>query len=987
MRYILFLFVVLIVNSAWKPKLIAQDNDPPFLQQSTPWADSLIKTMTLDEKIGQLFMVAAYSNKDKNHEKSIEHLINKYHIGGLIFFQGGPVRQANLTNHYQSLSKIPLFIAIDGEWGLAMRLDSTIRYPYQMTLGAIQDNHLIYKMGEQIAEQCKRLGIHINFAPVVDVNVNPKNPIINARSFGEIKEQVAEKGKAYMLGMQHHRVMANAKHFPGHGDTDKDSHKTLPVILHSKQRIDSVELYPFKALINSGLASVMVAHLYIPALVNELNTATTLSKEVVTGLLKDSLGFKGLAFTDALNMKGVSAYYKSGVVDVKALKAGNDVLLFPEDIPAAFLEIKKALKNGELTEKEIEDHCLKILRAKEWCGVHNYKNISVDNLYIDLNKPQYEALNKQLFENALTLISNKDNILPFQDLKKLNAASLSIGADTITKFQQTIDLYKEIKHYNISDETSINIDDWVNKLEDYETIIIGIHKSDESPWKSYKINNKVDDLIATLSKSKKVITVLFANPYAMEYIPKVVNSKSLVVAYQNHFYAQFAAAQALFGAIAFKGKIPVSSLTFKAGTGLETKVVNRLKYGFPEEEGINSNDLNQIDSIALKGIKEGAYPGCQVLVAKNGKVIYKKNFGFYTYEKQQQVTDYSIYDLASITKVAATTASIMRLVDEGKINIDYNLCDYLPEWISDTSDFYNTNLREMLAHQAGLPAWIPFYLITIKKGILSYEIYSLDSSAVYSHRVAENLWINKAYKDTIFKIILRQKLKEKEYRYSDLGYYFFQRIIEKITQIPLNEYVDSVFYSSIGMATTTFLPRYKFSLNRIVPTENDTYFRKQIIRGDVHDPGAAMMGGVGGHAGLFSNANDLAKMMQMFLNGGTYGGIRYISDSTLKEFTRCQFCTESRRGAGFDKPARDGNGGPTCNCVSLESFGHTGFTGTLAWADPEYNIVYIFLSNRTYPDAENKKLLELNIRTDIQEVIYNAVIKSMQKSVDLPENP
>jgi beta-N-acetylhexosaminidase len=984
------LVLLLVATTAFvKPlsnnSIIDKENDPPFLEVQGNWADSVFKTMTPDERTAQLFMVAAYSNKGANHVAKIEKLVVENKIGGLIFMQGGPLRQAELINRYQKKSKVPLMVSIDGEWGLAMRLDSTVKYPWQMTLGAIQDEQLIYEMGVDIGEQCKRLGIHVNFAPVVDININPKNPIINARSFGENKENVASKGIAYMKGMQSVNVMANAKHFPGHGDTDKDSHKSLPTINHTKGRMDSVELYPFYKLIENGLASMMVAHLNIPAYAEEENTATTLSKNVVTRLLQDSLGFKGLIFTDALNMKGVSALYQPGVVDVKALLAGNDVLLFPKDVQLGITEINKAIAAGEISREEVDKRCLKILRAKQWEGLNNYKEVEKENLIEDLNTREYELLNRKLSEASLTVLKNDSNIIPLRDLSKLKIASLVIGERNVNDFQNELSLYHQVDHFNVMELESKKNADLLDTLRTYNTIIVSIHKSNKNPWKSYKISAGTKDMISNLTKDNKVILTVFANPYSLIGFNQIEKTDGLIMAYQDSRYANWASAQLIFGGIGANGKLPVSvSETFKEGTGMVVESINRFKYTEPEEVGINESDLFRIDSIALSGITEHAYPGCQVLVAKKGKVIYNKSFGHHTYDNNRAVVNSDIYDLASITKISASLLSLMRLQDDNKFSLDSSLSSYLSYLIPDSSKYGDLGLREILAHQSGLQAWVPFYIKTMSKGVPKFDIYSLDSNETYPHRVAENFYINKFYPDTIYQRILRGPIKEKVYRYSDLGYYFMMKIIEKQTGEKLADYVGNI-YADLGMSTTGYMPRERFDLDRITPTEDDKTFRKQIIKGDVHDPGSAMLGGVGGHAGVFSNANDLAKLMQLYLNGGTYGGVRYIKDTTLREFTKRQFCydeKENRRAAGFDKPFLQGYGGPTCDSISQASFGHTGFTGTMAWADPEEDIVYVFLSNRIYPDAENKKLLKMDIRTNIQQVIYDAIKKGKDGKIN-----
>lgn len=976
------LVLVFFVSSAFiiplsDPTLAtSQENDPPFLLQSSTWADSVFNTLTPDERIAQLFMVAAYSNKGETHVNHIKQLVREHKIGGLIFMQGGPVRQAKLINAYQELSSVPLMVAIDGEWGLAMRLDSTVKYPWQMTLGAIQDEQLIYDMGVDIAKQCQRLGIHINFAPVVDVNVNPKNPIINARSFGEDKANVASKGIAYMKGMQSIHVMANAKHFPGHGDTDKDSHKSLPAINHSKQRMDSVELYPFKQLIGQGLTSMMVAHLYIPAYVKEFNQATTLSKNVVTHLLQDTLGFKGLIFTDALNMKGVSSFYRPGVVDVKAFLAGNDVLLFSEDVPNAIVAINKAINEGVISREEVDQRCLKILRAKAWMGLDKHQPVVVDSLYQALNTPAYELLNQKLSEAAITVVQNKNELLPLRRLDTLRIAALAVGGEASNAFQPMLGNYAQVDCFAV-EQLEDNDQALLDTLRNYNLVLVSIHKSDKNPWKSYRIKNSTKNFIAQLNEQNKVILTVFANPYSLLGFDAITQTEALIMGYQNNRYAQEGVAQVIFGGLEANGKLPVSvSNTYTAGTGVAVNALGRFAYTVPEELGIASKDLLKIDSIALNGIQEHAYPGCQVFVAKEGKVIYHKAFGYHTYENKRAVKKTDIYDLASITKIASSMLAAMQLDDQGKFNLDLNLCDYLPQVVHDTSIYLNLNLREMLAHQAGLQAWVPFYIKTMEKGLLKPEIYSETKSTEYPHTVAKDLYISQGYPDTIYHRILRGPLKERTYRYSDLGYYFLKRIIEHETGDSLQHVVAKV-YNQLGMTTTGYYPKRRFRVERIPPTEYDLIFRKQLIHGDVHDPGAAMLGGVGGHAGLFSNANDLAKLMQMYMKGGVYGGERYLQDTTVKEYTSRQFCEgTNRRAAGFDKPFLQGYGGPTCDSISQTSFGHSGFTGTIAWADPEEEVVYVFLSNRIYPDANNKKLLEMNIRTDIQQVVYDAIRKS-----------
>lgn len=993
LKTLLFAVILLFVFTSGSKTVSELEKNPPFLIHKGKWADSVFAKMSLDEKLGQLFNVAAYSNKDEKHKKELSQLIEKYHIGGLTFFQGGPYRQAKLTNHYQSLAKIPLMIAIDGEWGLSMRLDSTLKYPWQMSLGAIQDEKLIYEMGADVAKQLKRLGVHVNFAPVIDVNNNPNNPVINARSFGEDRAQVASKGIAYMKGLQDNGVLACAKHFPGHGDTDSDSHKTLPMISHNRERIDSIELYPFRELIDKGLGSIMSAHLYLPAYSKLPNTASSLSPLIVDSILQQQMGFEGLIFTDALNMKGVSNYFESHEIDLKALQAGNDILLLSQDVPKAIKFIKKALADSLISMEQIDESCLKILKAKEWLGLDKKPQIKLKNLLKDLNKAEYQSLNWKLTKASMTVLANKKKIIPITELQGLKLATLSIGSKEKTEFQKYVDQYKKADHFNVEDLPTGDQKSLLDTLLNYDLVLLGIHTSNANPWVKYEISSDVKDFINLLRLNQKVILTVFSNAYSLQDFLAANYVDGLIMAYQNSNFSQQIATQVIFGALGANGKLPVSiSKNIKAGDGLLLKVGNAMKYSLPELVGVSSNLLSQIDSIVYKGMKAKAFPGAQVLVARNGEVIYHKAFGKHTYEGNQKVELNNLYDIASITKIASTLLCVMELDSKGKLSLEDPLKEHL-KMVKGTP-YANLTLREILAHQSGLAPWIPFYKKTLFHGMPRFDIYSKGKSEHYPLRVAENLYISDSYEDSIFnQIVYHTKISEnKEYSYSDLGYYFLKEIVEDKVNMPINEYVQKRFYEPMGMDYTTFLPREKFPLSQIVPTELDMTFRKQLIHGDVHDQGAAMLGGVGGHAGLFSNTNDLAKLMQMYLNRGVFNGERYLKSEVVKEYTACQFCRDSlltstddnRRAAGFDKPAYRGNPGPTCDCVSYYSFGHSGFTGTISWSDPAENIVYIFLSNRVYPSAENNLLSKMDIRTKIQNAIHSAIYisKSQQELID-----
>ncbi len=948
--------------------------DPPFSNVGENWVDSVFNSLSADERIAQMFMVAAYSNMTKSHVDKISKLVKDDKIGGLIFMQGGPVRHSNLINYYQSIANTPLLISMDAEWGVSMRLDSTIRFPRQMMLGAIQDDNLIFQMGEQIAYECQQLGIHVDFAPVIDVNNNPDNPVIGSRSFGEDKYNVARKGIAYMKGLQAHNVLATGKHFPGHGDTNVDSHKDLPIINHSFERLDTLELYPFKELINEQLGGMMVAHLYIPSLDTTPHLATTLSKNVVNDLLKDSLNFKGLIFTDALGMKGVSKYFEPGIVDVKALLAGNDVLLFSEDVPTAVIQIKQAIARNEISMSEIDKRVRKILQVKYWTGLYKFKPIDTSNLIKDLNSPKAELLKRKLIENALTLVKDDDNIIPLNGLDTLKIASVVVGNKTDNSFQRSLSLYANVTKFSITKEPTDNdINKLIDDLKDFNLVIVGVHDTNRKPYKNFGITDKTVTFVNSLSDKNNVVLDVFGNPYSLKLFD-IDKCKAVLVSYNDEAITNEISAQAIFGGVPFLGKLPVSiSEEYKVGHGIAQKKKIRLKYSIPEEVGIDRLKLDEIDSIALNAIRKGATPGCQILVAKDGAVIYNKSFGYHTYNNLQAVENTDLYDLASITKISASIPSLMHLYETEEIKLSDNISKHLS--YLDTTNKGGMIIKEILTHQARLTPWIPFYLRSIKEDSLRIKIYCDTLSRFCTIKVAEDLYIDPHYRDTIYKDIIESKLlPKKKYRYSDLGYYLLQEVIEKYVKDSLQNYVSDNFYKPLGAYTLGYRPLERFSIIDIIPTENDELFRKQLIDGYVHDPGAAMLGGVAGHAGLFSNANDLAKLMQMYLQNGEYGGVRYFNPETIKLFTSSPYLPKNRRAIGFDKPEADKRvKGPTCDEASPESYGHSGFTGTYTWVDPKSNLVYIFLSNRIYPTAENKKLITMNTRTKIHKIIYDAI--------------
>ncbi len=969
----LFYFTTVLFLIFITPGVMAQVQNPLLtkdFEAQRAWVEKVYSGMTLEERIGQLFMVDLFSNGSTADKNKVRNLIRDHNIGGVIFSKGGPVQQAKLHNEFQELSKTPLLIGMDAEWGLAMRLDSTFALPWNMTLGAIKSLKLIEEAGAAISRHSRRLGVHINFAPVVDINTNPDNPIIGNRSFGEDKINVTQKSSAFMKGMHREGILSSAKHFPGHGDTRTDSHKTLPTISFSKRRIDSVELYPYRQLIKEGLSSVMVAHLNVPGLEAQANLPSSLSKTIITDILKNDLKFTGLIITDALNMKGASNHQTPGDIDLAAFLAGNDLLLMSQNVPKAIEKISEAYRSGLITEDRLAHSVKKVLMAKYKVGLNNYSPVEIMGLNEDLWTIRDKVLFEELVENSITVVKNDMGLLPLKDIGTKKIAYVSLGDGGGEPFLKQLRKYGKIDYVKAD-----RLDAMLEKLKAYHIVIIGFHKSNASPWAGYKFSRNDLTWIHEISRHNMTILNVFTRPYSLLDLKANSTVEGIIMGYQNSAMAQQKTAQIIFGAAEARGNLPVTvGDEFPAGTGFYTRSIDRLAYGLPESVGMNSTKLNKIDSIIDIAISKKMTPGLQVVVARKGKVIFQRNAGYHTYEKKTPVTDTSIYDLASLTKILASLPLIMQLEEKEVINFDSRLGELMPFFRGSNKE--NIRLQDMLLHYGRLKAWLPFYVPTIDRATKrpSVRYYREKPMEDFMIPVAGNMFIRNDIRDSIMGIIKKSDLEKNiGYKYSDLPFYIMKYYLEDYHQSSLDYLTERDFYSPLGANYTTFVPLNKFSLKQIVPTEEDRLWRRQMVQGYVHDQGAAMQGGIGGHAGLFSNANDVAKIMQLYLNGGNYGGKRYLNPETLEKFNTCYYCDNNvRRGVGFDKPQL-GKSGPTCGCVSMTSFGHTGFTGTLAWADPEEEIVYVFLSNRTYPDVDNRKLIQENIREKIQQVIYDSI--------------
>ena len=940
-------------------------------EMSEAWVNAQFNKLSPEERIAQLMIVRAHSNLGEAHIKEVTDLVTKYNVGGLCFFQGGPIRQAVLTNAYQSLAKTPLMIAIDGEWGLGMRLDSVINFPRQLMMGATNDARLVYQFGRIVGEQCKRLGIQVNYAPDVDINNNPKNPVINDRSFGEDKYKVAQYGVAYMRGMQDVNVMACAKHFPGHGDVAVDSHLDLPIILKSKGALDSLELYPFKEMIKAGVGSVMMAHLSIPAIDTTTNLPTSLSAIAVQNLLRNELGYNGITFTDALEMKGVAKFFPKGESSVQSLIAGNDMLCLPGDIAGSIEKVKEAIAAGKLSWENLNERVKKVLRAKYNLGLASLQPIDTTNLAADLNAST-NALKEILAKKALTLLKLENKKLLPLHAKKTKTLYVGIGINKENIFATNLkDVYgADAVLFDFTDSNT-KADSIASLISGYDAVVVGLHNFNRRPANNFGISQNALDLLSKV-QGANTINFCFGNPYA---VANLCGANNIVVCYEDDEITQKAGIQLLQGTNQPEGKLPVTVCdNFAFGTGIET--ASYFETAVPEEVGMSSVGLQKIDSIANAAIDSAAIPGCVVLVAKNGKVVYNKAFGNTNYNNKVPMQTDMVFDLASVTKVSATTVAIMKLVESKKVKLNKTIGDYIP-WVRG-SDKASIKISDLLLHQAGLVPFISFYKEVMDPATNkpSPKYFSTTQNAQFSVRVAENVYLRNDWQDSMYaRILSSSRPTSGKYVYSDNDFIFLGKVVESVTGMGLDAYVAANFYEPLGMGSTGFLPRQKMPLSKIVPTEVEAHFRAQQTHGDVHDEGAAMFGGVAGHAGLFSNAYDLAKLYQMLLNGGVLNGKRYLKKSTIQKFTAYN-STISRRGLGFDKPEKDNatlKEPYPSKSVSPETYGHTGFTGTCVWVDPTKQLVYIFLSSRVSPTRNNTKFGRLNVRPNIQEAIYSAI--------------
>lgn len=935
------------------------------------WVDSVFSSLSAEEKIGQLFMVIVPSNASADAVEKIKDDIKSHEIGGIIFQRETPYHQASVTKKLQGVAKIPLFVGQDAEWGIGQAVDSTINFPRALLLGAIKNDSMIYWMGKETATQMKMLGLNLDFGPLADIHNNPEDPLISYRSFGENKIRVADKTTAFVRGLQDFGVLACAKHFTIKGLTVMDIQNDFPVVQVS---IDSVQAYPYKKLFENNLTGVMPASSNFPLFYESMKLikkngydASTLSLLFTGSWLKEKMNFNGLAFVDLAQVKVATEKTRGGEAEVFAFQAGNDVLIGSQEIGPAIRKIKKLIKTETRYEDQLDLSVKKILASKFDAGLSHKQEINLDNLVARLNSPETKLYSQKLYEAAITVLRNSQNTLPITSLENKHFAYITSDATVPNKdFYTYLSKYVNAAYFTLNDKTDLV--ELSDGLKDQEVIVVGIF-----PQTPQSVIDRLNRLLGQLAPTREIIYCDFGNE---TFLRSAGNLSTVITAYANTSETLKAVPQVIFGGLKANGVLPfTASPSLTEGSGVETKSTNRFAFSIPEDAHMNSKTLLKIENIVNEAIKTGATPGCQVFIAKDGKVVYEKNFGSLTYDNTKPVTSETIYDLASLTKVSATLQAVMFMYEKGLIDIHKKVSFYLPE-LKHTNK-KDITIVEMLTHQAGLAPFIAMWPETMKDSVFLPLYYNRTRDEHYPLQVSPNLFAAPGIRDSVWSWIGKSKLIEKAartpfaYRYSDLGFLILQHLAEKILNQPLDDFLGQNLYEPLGAYTTGYTPLNHFSQQLIAPTEDDKIYRRTRIVGTVHDERAAMMGGVAGHAGLFSNANDLAKLGQMLLQEGQYGGYRYYKPGTVRLFTNKQF-DKSRRGLGWDKPIQSDWSSPTSLKASPKTFGHTGFTGTCMWVDPEFNLVYVFLSNRVYPDRNNK-LNSANIRSRIQDVIYESI--------------
>lgn len=909
--------------------------------------DSLLNSMSLREKIGQLFVVpvtGTFKNEQDPDFQRLKSLVKHQQVGGLIFMRGTIYDQAVLTNRLQSISKLPLWITQDMEFGAAMRVQGTTRFTPAMGITATQKLSNSYFKGKITAREARALGVNQIFAPVLDVNNNPDNPVINVRSFSADPEIVAKFGQFFIDGVQSEGLLATAKHFPGHGDTDTDSHLALPVINHDYSRIDSLELVPFRVTINNGLASVMSAHIAFPEISLQPDIPGTLDKNILESVLIDSLGFRGMIVTDALDMKGITEKFSPGDAVVRALLAGADMMLMSTDPATAIYEIEQAVKTGAITEARIDSSVKKILSLKKSHGLFENSFVDIEALSYSINTPLYQAISGRIARESVTLLKNRDAILPVREIDFPSVTVIAVADESAESEGQT--LIRQLRKYHsksslflLDDRTgSVEITEMIDHAAQSDLIIIGSFIRVRSGQPVQLEQEQLAVLRQLMRLDKPSILIAFGNPYIVRDLPDA-NAQIMAWSASNEQISQ--TVPALFGASEISGRLPIRiDDEHELGSGLSIPR-SALRPDQPEAAGMSSDSLLKLDLIMQQAIQDSVFPGGVVAAVRNGVLAWNRGYGYHDYTKTKPVSETDVYDLASLTKVLATTISVMKLYDEAKIGLDDKVSGYIEEF--DTPEKKDITIRNLLLHNSGLPAF-----------------------KVYVDKIQE--------RDKLIQAIKNEPLEYEpgtKYLYSDLGFILLAEIVEIVSGSRIDRYARNHFYIPMGLAVTHFNPERAGSwmAGRIPPTEIDTVFGRGKVQARVHDERAYFMDGAAGHAGLFSSSGDIAKLAQMLLNNGIYAGRRYLSSEVVKEFTSRQ-SPFNVRGFGFDRKSGDESTAGTG--TSMNTYGHLGFTGTSLWIDPEQKLAIILLTNRTYPYRSYGKNIS-DIRREVANAITNSI--------------
>jgi beta-glucosidase-like glycosyl hydrolase/CubicO group peptidase (beta-lactamase class C family) len=905
--------------------------------------DSTLASLSLEEKAAQVVMAKSFGhfiNAESGEYRRLVRLVRDRKIGGIAVFQGDVVEQAALLNSLQRLARVPLLVGADYERGTAMRVRRGTAFPDAMALGATRDPVLAERIGYAIGGEARAIGVHQNFAPVADVNNNPANPVINTRSFGEDADLVTAMVEAFIRGTNAAGVISTVKHFPGHGDTGVDSHLDLPVLPFGRDRLDSLELVPFRQAVRAGAMSVMIAHLEVPSLDPTPGLPATLSRRVVEDLLRRDLGFEGLVITDAMDMRGLAAGYASGEAAVRAFKAGADILLMPADEEAAIDALIRAARRGEITEERLNASVSRILMVKQWLHLDEEPQVSLSRIAEVVGAPAHLELARTAARAAVTLVRNDGGLLPLRHRGRarifvavvtdsdeyrtdIHRASSQLTNEPAGAYflQQLRKRRNGVQTVRITPSTTpAELDSFLQSAAGADIVLVPLYTRVRSYAGRIGLPRSMEAAVARLNAAgRPMVVAAFGNPYALGAFP---SAAAMLAAYSDAEVMVEAAVEALFGEIDVRGRLPVSIPgVAAAGTGV-IQVKSELREDLPAAAGFSPDLPGRVDSLMRQAIADSAFPGAEVVVVRDGILVLNGAYGAETYARDARPVDTgTIFDIASLTKVVATTPAVMKLVDRGALTLDDTLGRFLPQAAALNP---RATIRHLLTHTAGYP---PFRRLW----------GGPDPPAAVMDSVLATAPVAAPGDSTI---------------YSDIGMILLGRIVELAAGMPLDSFVTREFLEPLKMLNTTFRPS-RALWSRIAPTELDTLWRKRLLRGTVHDENAEALGGVAGHAGLFSTAADLAVFLQMLMDGGTYGGERFLADTTVLRFTR-RHSPASTRALGWD--TRSVTGSTAGSLFSPSSFGHTGFTGTSVWCDPERDLIVVFLTNRVHPTRWNTRI-------------------------------